>query len=170
MIASTDEAISPASSVACPDRCVNVVSTSTCSRSTRSTAEIRSPVTCVEYGLTIRSARFTLPSMPRRTALIVEVPEAEPAVFELRLRHASSAAAGVPAHITILFPFMDGADVDEEALAGFFSRFRVFDFVLDHVERFQEGIVWLHPEPSLPFVDLTAAVEQRWPDYPPYEG
>jgi len=108
--------------------------------------------------------------MPRQTALIVEVPEAEPAVFELRLQHDSSAAAGVPAHITILFPYMDGADVDEEALAGFFSRFRAFDFVLDRVERFQEGIVWLHPEPSLPFVDLTAAVEQRWPDYPPYEG
>jgi len=54
------------------------------------TSEIRRPVTCVEYGLTIRSARFTLPSMPRRTALIVEVPEAEPAVGELRLQHDSS--------------------------------------------------------------------------------
>ena len=108
--------------------------------------------------------------MSRRTALIVEVPEAEPAVSELRHQHDSSAATGVPAHITILFPFMDGADVDEEALARLFSRFRAFDFVLDRVERFQEGIVWLHPEPSLPFVDLTAAVEQRWPDYPPYEG
>jgi len=108
--------------------------------------------------------------MPRRTALIVEVPEAEPAVGELRLQHDWSAARGVPAHITILFPFADPDDVDEDALADFFARFRPFDFVLDRVERFQEGAVWLHPEPSLPFVDLTAAVEQRWPDHPPYEG
>jgi 2'-5' RNA ligase superfamily len=108
--------------------------------------------------------------MPRQTALIVEVPEAEPAVHELRLQHDSSAALGVPAHITILFPFVDGADVDEDALADLFSRFPAFDFVLDRVDWFQEGVVWLHPAPSLPFVDLTAAVEQRWPDYPPYEG
>ena len=30
--------------------------------------------------------------------------------------------------------------------------------------------MWLHPDPSAPFADLTAAVAQRWPDYPPYEG
>jgi hypothetical protein len=108
--------------------------------------------------------------MPRQTALIVEVPEAERAVGDLRLRHDSSAAAGVPAHITILYPFVDGDDVDEQALADLFSRFRAFDFMLDRIERWQEGIVWLHPEPSLPFVDLTAAVEQRWPSHPPYEG
>ena len=108
--------------------------------------------------------------MPRRTALIVEVPEAEPAVGELRLQHDSSAALGVPAHITILFPFADAAAVDEGGLADLFSRFRAFDFKLDRVERFDDGIVWLHPEPSLRFVDLTSAVAERWPDHPPYEG
>jgi hypothetical protein len=108
--------------------------------------------------------------MPRRTALIVPVPEAEPAVGALRLRHDSSAALGVPAHVTVLVPFADPEDVDEEALAALLSRFRAFDFVLDRVERWEEGIVWLHPEPSAPFVDLTAAVWQRWPEYPPYEG
>ncbi|MFL5927138.1 MAG: 2'-5' RNA ligase family protein [Gaiellaceae bacterium] len=108
--------------------------------------------------------------MPRQTALIVQVPEAEPAVREVRLQHDSSAASGVPAHITILYPFVNAEDVDEDALADLFSRFRAFDFALDRVERFEEGIVWLHPEPSFPFVDLTAAVAQRWPDHPPYEG
>src|SRR5436309_7743092 len=108
--------------------------------------------------------------MPRRTALIVEVPESERAVGELRLQHDSSAALGVPAHITILFPFVDGEDVDERALEDLCSRFRPFDFQLDRVERFDDGVLWLHPEPSLPFVDLTTAVAQRWPDHPPYEG
>jgi hypothetical protein len=108
--------------------------------------------------------------MPRRTALIVEVPEAEPSVGALRLEHDSSAAVGVPAHITILFPFISPEDVDDDALEELFARFRAFDFVLDRVERFDDGITWLHPQPSLPFVDLTAAVKQRWPDHPPYEG
>ena len=108
--------------------------------------------------------------MPRRTALIVEVPEAEPAVGTLRLQHDRSAALGVPAHVTILFPFADAEAVDEDGLTGLFARFPAFDFSLDRVERFDDGIVWLHPEPSLRFVDLTAAVAERWPEYPPYGG
>jgi 2'-5' RNA ligase superfamily protein len=105
--------------------------------------------------------------MPR-TALIIEVPEAEPSIGALRLEHDPSAAQGVGAHITILFPFAD--PVDEDAVAELFLRFRPFDFTLDRVERFEEGQVWLRPTPAVPFVDLTAAVVQRWPDYPPYEG
>jgi 2'-5' RNA ligase len=108
--------------------------------------------------------------MPRRTALIVAVPEAEPAIGALRLQHDSSAALGVPAHVTILFPFAPPEELDEAALAGLFAHFRPFDFVLDSVERFEEGAVWLHPRPSAPFEDLTAAVAERWPKYPPYEG
>jgi 2'-5' RNA ligase len=107
--------------------------------------------------------------MPR-TALIIEVPEAESAVGDLRLAHDSSAAFGVPAHITILFPFADAGNVDEAALERLFARFPAFDFTLDRVERFDSGLVWLHPEPSSPFEDLTAAVAQRWPEHPPYEG
>jgi hypothetical protein len=107
--------------------------------------------------------------MPR-TALIVPVPEAEPQVGELRLAHDSSAPLGVPAHVTILFPFLDTAELDEGAVADLIAQFPAFDFELDRVERFPDGTTWLHPAPSLPFVDLTAAVWQRWPERPPYEG
>jgi hypothetical protein len=108
--------------------------------------------------------------MPRRTALIIPVPEAEAAVGAIRLAHDGAAALGVPAHVTILFPFAPPDEVDEQALGTFFEPFGGFDFTLDRLERFEEGIVWLAPRPSLPFADLTAAVWQRWPDYPPYEG
>ena len=102
--------------------------------------------------------------------MIVPVPEAEPAVGAIRLAHDGSAALGVPAHVTILFPFAPPDEVDVAALAALFARFRAFDFALDRVERFEDGLVWLAPRPSLPFADLTAAVWQRWPGYPPYEG
>ena len=108
--------------------------------------------------------------MPRRTALIVAVPEAEPHVAELRLQHDRSAPRGVPAHITILFPFAPPEEIDEEALGELFALFTPIDFALDRVEHFDDGVTWLHPQPSEPFVDLTAAVAQRWPEYPPYEG
>jgi 2'-5' RNA ligase len=107
--------------------------------------------------------------MPR-TALIVAVPEAEPAVGALRLAHDWSAPLGVPAHVTILFPFADGADVDEQAVAELAASFPSFAFELDRVERFENGLTWLHPEPSAPFAALTDAVWRRFPDYPPYEG
>jgi 2'-5' RNA ligase len=99
--------------------------------------------------------------MPRRTALIVPVPEAA-ALYDLQ--------PGVPAHVTILFPFAPHDAVDEEALRRLFGAYPAFDFVLDRIEAFEEGVVWLHPEPSQPFEDLTAAVYERFPDYPPYEG
>jgi hypothetical protein len=105
-----------------------------------------------------------------RTALIVVVPEADEVVGELRMRHDWSAARGVPAHVTVLFPFVDSDDVDEHSLAEVLAAHPSFDFVLDRVERWDAGIVWLHPEPSRPFEELTAAVRRRWPDHPPYEG
>ena len=139
---------------------MNSVTTSIRSASARSTSVIPRPVTCVEYGLTIRSARFTLPSMPR-TALIVPVREAT-GYYDM--------GNGVPPHVTVLFPFVDGAHVDEGALRDLLTRFRVFDFVLDRLEHFESGVAWLRPNPAGPFTDLTAAVWERWPDHPPYEG
>jgi hypothetical protein len=108
--------------------------------------------------------------MPRLTALIVPVPEAEPYVSDVRLVHDGSAALGVPAHITILFPFVDGADLDEEAVEDVLAPFTAFAFELDRVGRWDPGSVWLHPEPSTPFSELITAVWQRWPAHPPYEG
>jgi 2'-5' RNA ligase len=108
--------------------------------------------------------------MLRRTALIVAVPEAEAAVGALRLAHDPSAALGAPAHITILFPFAPPDEIDDDALREVFAAQPAFDFVLDRVECFAEGPVWLHPEPSEPFVALINAVWRTWPEFPPYEG
>jgi len=91
-------------------------------------------------------------------------------VGEIRLAHDPSAVRGAPAHITILFPFLPPEQVDEDAVRDLCSRFPAFDFVLDRIGRFEEGAVWLHPEPSWRFADLTSAVCQRWPECPPYEG
>jgi len=99
--------------------------------------------------------------MPRRTALIVAVPEAAAYYDD---------GNGAPAHVTVLFPFVDPELVDEMALADLFAGFRPFDFVLDRLEHFDDGTPWLRPVPSARFVDLTAAVWQRWPTHAPYEG
>jgi 2'-5' RNA ligase len=108
--------------------------------------------------------------MPRRTALIVPVPEAEPHVGGLRLAHDSSAVLVVPAHITILFPFAPPGGVDEEAIGELLLAQPAFDFQLASVEHFDDGVTYLAPVPSEPFAALTRAVAERWPAYPPYGG
>jgi len=100
--------------------------------------------------------------MPSRTAVVVPVPEADALVVD--------APPGVGAHVTVLSWFLAPADIDETAIAEVLAPFAAFDFELDRVEVFADGITWLHPEPSEPFADLTNAVWRRWPECPPYEG
>jgi 2'-5' RNA ligase len=106
-----------------------------------------------------------------RTALIVEVPEAEPLVREWRLRY-DNASLGVPAHVTLLFPFVAVEHFDDvllDELRRLFAGEAPFSFSLARVARFPEH-AWLAPEPAEPFKRLTALIHERYPDYPPYEG
>lgn len=107
------------------------------------------------------------------TALLVPVREAEPLVR--RHRHALDPVAplGVPAHVTILYPFVPPEAVDQEvcnAIAAVVDGFEAFDFTLRDVRRFPAGVVYLAPDPPEPFVGLTDAFARRWPDHPPYGG
>jgi 2'-5' RNA ligase len=106
------------------------------------------------------------------TALVVRVPEAEHAVGAWRLEHDSSAALGVPAHVTVLFPWKPNraiTDEDLESLDTVCSRFEPFDAVFTAIED-RGDVIWMRPEPEQPFRNLTTAVWERWPEHPPYEG
>jgi hypothetical protein len=79
---------------------------------------------------------------------------------------------GLPAHITILFPFVGARRVGPQLGAGLeatLGGFPAFDFALTHVGRFP-GVLYLAPEPAEPFVALTEACARRWPDHPPFGG
>jgi hypothetical protein len=109
---------------------------------------------------------------PKRSALIVAVPEAEPVVAGLRQAHDPSAKLGVPAHVTVLFPFVPAADVDRNlaTLRELFVGVPSFGYRFDRVERFGDTTVFLAPEPRSAFSNLTEQVAARWPEHPPYEG
>jgi 2'-5' RNA ligase len=107
-----------------------------------------------------------------RSALIVAVPEAEPLVHEWRLRY-DNARLGIPAHITLLFPFVPAEDLDEKLfgeLRGLFARQPAISFSLTRLAEFPDETLWLAPEPPKPFRRLTELIFERYPDYPPYEG
>ncbi|HKB19704.1 MAG TPA: 2'-5' RNA ligase family protein [Gaiellaceae bacterium] len=106
------------------------------------------------------------------TALLIVVPEAEPLVSDWRLQYDRSAQRGVPAHITLLYPFVPTEKVDEKLLGELhrlFGAHTAFSFDLHRVARFPE-VAWLAPDPVAPFKALIASIVARFPDYPPYEG
>lgn len=91
----------------------------------------------------------------------------------IRRRWDRAARAGAQPHVTVLFPFLPtGAlTLDVRAsLAELAARVEPFDVTFRRVCRFDEGVVWIEPEPGDPFRRLTAAVVDRWPDHPPYGG
>lgn len=111
--------------------------------------------------------------MPPDSALVVPVPDAEPVVGRWRESLDPSCLWGVPAHITVLYPFVPPHDLDEAVIGGLadvFAHVEGFDFRLQEVRWFGDEVVWIHPEPPQPFVGLTEMVAARWPEYPPYQG
>jgi 2'-5' RNA ligase len=106
------------------------------------------------------------------SALVVFVPEAEPVVGRLRNRFDPSADQGVAAHITILVPFADPAELDSAtlyALEQTFDGFAAFEFKLAEIGRFPQT-TYLKPEPARLFVNLTQAVTRMFPSFQPYGG
>ena len=107
------------------------------------------------------------------TALLVVVPAAEPVVGEHRARLDSSARVGVPAHLTVLYPFLPTALIDDAVLASLTALFApvpAFPFTLDRVSWFGDDVVWLGPHDARPFRALTALAWDAFPAWAPYGG
>jgi 2'-5' RNA ligase len=109
--------------------------------------------------------------MSGRSAVIVPI-ELPPDLRALRDGSDPMAARGVPAHVTILFPFLPadalGAEI-HTGLARIAADSRPWTARFDQVQC-REGRVWLVPADQAPFIGLTMAVAARWPEYPPYGG
>lgn len=109
---------------------------------------------------------------PTHSALIVAVPQSEAVVGPYRAA-LDPAATWVPAHITVLYPFLAPHLLDEPVLSAVRDivaaqpRMRVS---LSHVGWFGDTVVWLAPQPDEPLRRLTQAVWRRFPEAPPYDG
>lgn len=106
------------------------------------------------------------------TALICNVPEAERYISRYRERYDPSARRNVPAHVTILYPFMPPAEVDDGVIArlrDIAASVPRFEYRLAETRRFPVAL-YLAPQPDRHFAALTEAVHRAYPDYPPFAG
>lgn len=110
--------------------------------------------------------------MANESALVVLIPEAEPLVQDFRKLYDPSAAWGVPAHVTILYPFIPPQDITPEvfvSLKEIFSSYPTFSVKFAQTMDFPDTL-FLAPEPADPFIEMTKAVVRVFPEYPPYSG
>jgi 2'-5' RNA ligase len=112
-----------------------------------------------------------MPAEGPESGIVVRV-AVPPALERLRKEWDRAAGAGVPAHVTVLYPFAAPADLDagvRRVLAEVAAAHEPFDVRFARVGRFPT-VVYLAPDPAAPFNRLTDAIHARFPDFPPYEG
>jgi len=109
----------------------------------------------------------------RETAVLVPVTAAERVVSPHRSRLDGAAALGVPAHVTVLFPFVPPPLITPgvvDALATAVATVSAFGCEFNGTSWFGEDVLYLAPRPDEPFRALTRAVCAAFPGYLPYGG
>ena len=92
------------------------------------------------------------------STLVILVPETEGLAQSFRDRYDPAAKSGMPAHITLLYPFKSPNEIDGrvlDILSHCFSRFPPFRFSLARINQFPGETLYLVPEPEDPFRELT---------------
>ena len=108
----------------------------------------------------------------RETAVLIPVPLVDPVVDRWRRQYEPGWAKGIPAHVTLCYPFIPPEQVDDkltERLTALFRRAAPFPFRFARTDRFP-ATLWLAPEPCEPFRDLTETLCAAFPSLRPYGG
>jgi 2'-5' RNA ligase len=118
--------------------------------------------------------RETVSMTATHSAVIVPIPAAEQVVMRWRTELDGSARWGVPAHVTVVYPFLSPEAITSETiadLAAAVAEVASFEVTFGRCAWFiDDHVLWLAPDPDGPFRALTEAVWRRFPDYPPYDG
>lgn len=108
-----------------------------------------------------------------KSAVIVPVPETDELISWHRRALTRNPEASIPAHVTVLYPFVPPSRISDSTLADIeaaLADFRAFDCVFSQVKWFDDEVVWLEPKPDKHFRALTKAIWKRFPAHPPYAG
>jgi len=107
-----------------------------------------------------------------QTALVLRVPEADSALTCVASVHLRLVRADLPAHVTILYPWLPAHEVDTDELsrcAGLVAPLTTLDVTFNEVHA-RPGLIFLEPDPGEPVQRLCEATQRCWPSLLPYEG
>lgn len=113
------------------------------------------------------------PADDTESALIIVCPQAEGAVALQRRRYDRAAQFGVPAHVTVTYPFkppMDLTNRDQATLEDLFSACGAFTVTANRTDWFDDRVVFVALDDNSRVRSLTGAVTTDFPDFPPYRG
>ena len=109
------------------------------------------------------------PAPETALVLVVSLP---PALDALRLRSIEDASAGVPAHVTLLYPFAEEAQLDADVLrlvAAVAARNPVLRLTMGEGRRFPDTL-YASVEPDAPLRALHGELAAAFPALPLYGG
>ena len=108
---------------------------------------------------------------PRESALVILAPEIDRFVSKWRERYDPSTRRGVPAHITLLYPWRPAplSDADIAAITTTLEGIERFRVRLHNFGRFP-GVLYLKPEDHGEIKALMTRLFAAFPECPPYDG
>ncbi|WP_340672107.1 2'-5' RNA ligase family protein (plasmid) [Saccharopolyspora sp. ID03-671] len=107
-----------------------------------------------------------------QTGIVIPVSEGQPLLDAVAERFPDAVRTGVPAHLSLLYPFVPAAELDEHVvstLTSIFAQHEPLSVKFAGIVR-SDGFVALRPEPADRVEALASAVRSRWPDVVPYDG
>ena len=102
------------------------------------------------------------------TTILIPVPQADKIINKWRKEYDDNS----PAHITLLYPFKDSKDINDEIITKLkfiFSNVKSFSYTLIKINTFSNAI-FLEPTHKDRFIELTQKIASVFPENPPYEG
>lgn len=109
--------------------------------------------------------------MPNETAIVLLIPEVGPNIESIRMAHDPSAALDVPAHMTLLYPWVaaPAQAADLERLSAVVATFAPYQLAFRSLGAF-ERTLYLAPDDRGETAQLARAIFEAFPDHPPYGG
>ena len=108
-----------------------------------------------------------------KSAIVIPFLKVDDVVNDWRRLLDPAQLRGIPAHVTVLFPFVNPADLSVETLTvlkGYFSRVSTFTVTFDSTAWFEDRVVYLQPKPGHQFRTITKQLLQAFPSCLPYGG
>ncbi|WP_218138089.1 2'-5' RNA ligase family protein [Streptomyces sp. 2314.4] len=113
------------------------------------------------------------PAGATRSAIIAPVSDAEAAVGPYRRVLDHTVSWPVPAHVTVLYPFVAPDRITQRVIddvRACLLAVPAFTVTFSRVAWFGQDVMWLAPNPDAPFRRLTEVMWNHFPECPPYRG